>query len=96
MDHEAFMHTFINMIKAAMASEETNEFAHTTLLFCAKFFVSYTGDDTHLLLKEVFNWLTEVKIFNKFVFHTDNNFDLFIRQLVQVRIFDIDYANLLI
>ncbi|XP_058983219.1 condensin complex subunit 3 isoform X2 [Musca domestica] len=57
MDHDAFIYTFIKMIKSAMVADETNEFAHTTLLFCAKFVGSFEGDETHPLLADTCRWL---------------------------------------
>ncbi|KAI8114901.1 hypothetical protein FF38_05342 [Lucilia cuprina] len=57
MDHDAFIFTFVKMIKTAMVAEETNEFAHTTLLFCAKFVSSFEGDETHPLLADICRWL---------------------------------------
>ncbi|CAD7077192.1 unnamed protein product [Hermetia illucens] len=57
MDHDAFMFTLIKMLKCAMATEETNEYAQTTLAFCAKFVASYDGEDTHPILTATFKWL---------------------------------------
>ncbi|XP_036332520.1 condensin complex subunit 3 [Rhagoletis pomonella] len=57
MDHDAFMFTFIKMIKTAMVADEGNEYAETTLLFCSKFVSSYDGDDTHPLLIDMSKWL---------------------------------------
>ncbi|KAM7341580.1 chromosome associated protein G [Cochliomyia hominivorax] len=57
MDHDAFIFTFIKMIKTAMVAEETNEFAHTTLLFCAKFVSSFEVEETHPLLADICRWL---------------------------------------
>ncbi|XP_055916686.1 condensin complex subunit 3 isoform X2 [Eupeodes corollae] len=57
MDHDAFMFTFIKMVKSAMEGEETNEYAYTTLLFCAKFVASYDVDDTHPVLVDTCRWL---------------------------------------
>ncbi|XP_053966017.1 condensin complex subunit 3 [Anastrepha ludens] len=57
MDHDAFMFTFIKMIKTAMVADEGNEYAETTLLFCSKFVSSYDGDDTHPLLIDICKWL---------------------------------------
>uniref|UniRef100_W8B3V5 Condensin complex subunit 3 n=1 Tax=Ceratitis capitata TaxID=7213 RepID=W8B3V5_CERCA len=57
MDHDAFMFTFIKMIKTAMLADEANEYAETTLLFCSKFVSSYDGDDTHPLLIDMCKWL---------------------------------------
>lgn len=48
------------MIKTAMVAEETNEFAHTTLLFCAKFVSSFEGNETHALLADICRWLLTV------------------------------------
>lgn len=60
MDHDAFIYTFIKMIKSAMVAEETNEFAHTTLLFCARFVGSFEGEETHPLLADTCRWLLTV------------------------------------
>lgn len=68
MDHDAFIFTFIKMIKTAMVAEETNEFAHTTLLFCAKFVSSFEGDETHPLLADICRWLLTVSIKKSFFF----------------------------
>ncbi|XP_059225519.1 condensin complex subunit 3 [Stomoxys calcitrans] len=57
MDHDAFIYTFIKMIKSAMVADETNEFAHTTLLFCAKFVGSFEGEETHPLMADTCHWL---------------------------------------
>lgn len=60
MDHDAFIFTFIKMVKTAMVAEETNEFAYTTLLFCAKFVSSFDGEETHPLLVDICRWLLTV------------------------------------
>ncbi|XP_075166347.1 chromosome associated protein G [Haematobia irritans] len=57
MDHDAFIYTFINIIKSAMVAEEGNEFAQTTLLFCAKFVGSFEAEETHLLMADTCRWL---------------------------------------
>ncbi|XP_014086147.2 condensin complex subunit 3 [Bactrocera oleae] len=57
MDHDAFMFTFIKMIKTAMVADEGNEYADTTLLFCSKFVSSYDGEDTHPVLIDMCKWL---------------------------------------
>ncbi|XP_011181583.2 condensin complex subunit 3 isoform X2 [Zeugodacus cucurbitae] len=57
MDHDAFMFTFIKMIKTAMVADEGNEYAETTLLFCSKFVSSYDGEDTHPVLIDMCKWL---------------------------------------
>lgn len=62
MDHDAFMYTFIKMIKSAMVADENNEFAHTSLLFCAKFVGSFEGDETHPLLARTCEWLLTVSL----------------------------------
>ncbi|XP_055374016.1 condensin complex subunit 3 isoform X2 [Condylostylus longicornis] len=58
MDHDAFMFTFIKMIKSAMEAEENNEYANTTLHFCAKYISSYQSDITHPVLLDTFKWIT--------------------------------------
>ncbi|ALC40799.1 Cap-G [Drosophila busckii] len=57
LDHEAFMHTFIEMFKTVLAAEEGNEYGTTALAFCAKFVTSFEEETTHPILAETFRWL---------------------------------------
>lgn len=57
MNHDAFIFTFIKIIKTAMVADDTNEFAYTTLIFCAKFVSSFEGEETHPLLADICRWL---------------------------------------
>ena len=63
MDHDAFVFTFIKMLKSAMQMEENNEFAQTTMLFCAKVAIAFEGEQTHPLLMDTCDWVMTVMLF---------------------------------
>ncbi|KAH8279370.1 hypothetical protein KR026_008207 [Drosophila bipectinata] len=57
MGHEAFLATFIGVLKAVLEAEENNENGNRALNFCAAFVSSFASELTHPMLPETFHWL---------------------------------------
>ncbi|KAH8353986.1 hypothetical protein KR067_007681 [Drosophila pandora] len=57
MGHDAFLISFIDVLKAVLEAEENNENANRALNFCAAFVSSFASELTHPLLPETFHWL---------------------------------------
>lgn len=63
MGHDAFLNSFIDVLKAVLEAEENNENANRALNFCAAFVSSFASELTHPLLPETFHWLLTVSIY---------------------------------
>ncbi|XP_030372995.1 condensin complex subunit 3 [Scaptodrosophila lebanonensis] len=61
LDHDAFVFTFIKMLKTVLEAEDHNEYGNTALSFCAKFVTSFESEKTHPMLAATFNWLLSTK-----------------------------------
>ncbi|XP_060659779.1 LOW QUALITY PROTEIN: condensin complex subunit 3 [Drosophila nasuta] len=57
LDHDAFMLTFIKMLKTVLEADENNDYGNTALAFCATFVTSFESEKTHPILAETFSWL---------------------------------------
>ncbi|KAH8371869.1 hypothetical protein KR093_009194 [Drosophila rubida] len=57
LDHDAFMFTFIKMLKTVLEADEHNEYGNLAMSFCATFVTSFESEKTHPILAETFSWL---------------------------------------
>ncbi|XP_022229837.2 condensin complex subunit 3 [Drosophila obscura] len=60
MGHQAFLSTFINVLKTVLEAEESNENGNMALSFCAKIVASFESEKTHPVLAETFHWLLTI------------------------------------
>ncbi|KAH8277757.1 hypothetical protein KR018_005347, partial [Drosophila ironensis] len=67
MGHEAFHGTFIEILKAVLEVEESNDNGTLALKFCATLVSSFESDQTHPMLADTFNWLLSTYSSNPYI-----------------------------